>query len=240
MSIKMVIISYRAIFYADEYPASTCSHCSSVLSLGSFILCPCFSGCLGLSVQNCCEEQEDSSGCPRSDAGSVTRCRRNSETPKIGQCSSLISQYDNQRTFISIFTFSQYFCSYYAGTTANCPRHGADGKKYQTRQSQETGPRRPPCRSFRWVKVKSVSGKQYQYLMELYCITSYKYICIHNVRLNCSIYRPWYRWPWGQDPGLPGGRCHWRGQVSSTSVFYYMYLNRCGSIVCTFKYHTHL
>lgn len=145
------------------------------------------------------------------------------------------------RTFISIFTLSQYFCSYYAGTTANCPRHGADREKYQTRQSQETGPRRPPCRSFRWVKVKSVSGKQYQYLMELYCITSCKYICIHYVRLNCSIYRPWCRWPWGQDPGLPGGRCHWRGQVSSTSVFYYMYLiNRCGSNVCTFKYHTHL
>lgn len=96
MSIKMVIISYLAIFHADEYPASTCSHCSSVLSLGSFILCPFFSGCLGLSVQNCCEEQEDSSGCPRSDAGSATRCRRNSETPKTGQCPSLISQYDNQ------------------------------------------------------------------------------------------------------------------------------------------------
>lgn len=57
---------------------------------------PLFSGCLGLSVQNCCEEQEDSSGCPRSDAGSATRCRRNSETPKTGQCPSLISQYDNQ------------------------------------------------------------------------------------------------------------------------------------------------
>lgn len=42
MSIKMVIISYRAIFHADEYPASTCSHCCSVLSLGSFILCPFF------------------------------------------------------------------------------------------------------------------------------------------------------------------------------------------------------
>lgn len=42
MSIKMVEISYLAIFHAYEYPASTCSHCSSVLSLGSFILCPFF------------------------------------------------------------------------------------------------------------------------------------------------------------------------------------------------------
>lgn len=153
----------------------TCSHCSSVLSLGSFILCPFFQVALACQYRIAVKNKKTALGAPEVMLGLLPGAGGTQRLPKLVSVPAL----SHNMTTKEHLSVSLQFCSYYAGTTANCPRHGADGKKYQTRQSQETGPRRPPCRSFRWVKVKSVSGKQFQYLMELYCITSCKYICIH-------------------------------------------------------------
>lgn len=83
MSIKMVIISYLAIFYADEYRASTCSHCSSVLSLGSFILCPCFQVALACQYRIAVKNKKTALGAPEVMLGLLPGAGGTQRLPKL-------------------------------------------------------------------------------------------------------------------------------------------------------------
>lgn len=83
MSIKMVIISYRAIFHAYEYPASTCSHCSSVLSLGSFILCPFFQVALACQYRIAVKNKKTALGAPEVMLGLLPGAGGTQRLPKL-------------------------------------------------------------------------------------------------------------------------------------------------------------
>lgn len=83
MSIKMVIISYLAIFHADEYPASTCSHCCSVLSLGSFILCPFFQVALACQYRIAVKNKKTALGAPEVMLGLLPGAGGTQRLPKL-------------------------------------------------------------------------------------------------------------------------------------------------------------
>lgn len=104
MSIKMVIISYLAIFYADEYPALTCSHCSSVLSLGSFILCPFFQVALACQYRIAVKNKKTALGAPEVMLGLLPGAGGTQRLPKLVSVPALSHNMTTKNVYQYLYT----------------------------------------------------------------------------------------------------------------------------------------